>query len=244
MRGSTRSCGVGEQVERLLGDRQRVHRVLVGPQQQHREVHPRRRRPAGPSARRAASAARPCAQERTRLPLPARSISAWRTRSRAPGSSVTVRRSPRLGRSTSAPARASSRSQPGTTASAHRDAPGLLHAAARRLGVHRVRQQDELGRLQRAAGHRAQRQQRADAVAGDAAAAGRRSRATKPVSSSISHSGEYGWVGRSSEAPCSGRSGSTTRWRCASASTTGSNSRCVRPLECSSASGGPVPASR
>ena len=57
----------------------------------------------------------------------------------------------------------------------HRDAAGLLHPGARRLGVHRVRQQDELGRLQRAAGHRPQRELRAEAVAGEQRAAARRS---------------------------------------------------------------------
>ena len=36
---------------------------------------------------------------------------------------------------------------------------------------------------------------------------------TNPPITSASHSGEYGWRGRSSESPCSGRSGSTSRKR-------------------------------
>ena len=38
MPSSTRSCACGQQVERLLGDRERVHAVLVGPQQQRRRL--------------------------------------------------------------------------------------------------------------------------------------------------------------------------------------------------------------
>ena len=112
--------GVGQQVERLLGARQRVHAVLVGPQQQHRAVH------VGVGVEQLALRARSgqCrakrAQERARLPLPPTSASAWRTRSRAAGLERALRRSPIPGRNASRAACERARSSPGTAAPGRR----------------------------------------------------------------------------------------------------------------------------
>ena len=73
------------------------------------------------------------------------------------------------------------------------------------------------------------------------AAARPQTSAQKPAITSTNHSGVYGWRGRSSLSPCSGRSGRTTRKRSDRCSTTGSNSLWLSIAECSSAIAGPVP---
>ena len=75
---------VGQQVERLLGGLERVAAVLVGPQQEHREVEARVEvEQLAARARRPALAKR--AHERARFALPPTSANAWRTRSRGGG---------------------------------------------------------------------------------------------------------------------------------------------------------------
>ena len=99
--GQDAQLGVGQQVERLLGDRERVVAVLVGPQQQHRQRRAAGRRRAARGARRAAASRAQRAHERARFALPPTSAKAWRIRSRAAGLPRAVSPSPRSGRNAS-----------------------------------------------------------------------------------------------------------------------------------------------
>ena len=96
---------------------------------------------------------------------------------------------------------------------APRRARRALEPVARRAAVQRARHQHEPAgrelarRRPRAAGSARRRRGRRPA------AAARTTSRQKPAITSAIHSGVYGWRGRSSESPCSGRSGSTSRKR-------------------------------
>ena len=75
----------------------RMARVLVGPQQQHRDVDAAGRRRAARAARPRGQRRASFAHERARFALPPTSASAWRTRSRAAGLERALSRTPRVG---------------------------------------------------------------------------------------------------------------------------------------------------
>ena len=157
---------------------------------------------------------------------------------------MAVSRSPRLGRRTSAPARASARSSAGHDRRAHDDPARLLHARCGRAwcasGSAAARAAPGAACRRRSPAARVARRRRARRPA----AARRRCRAGSPRAPRSATPACTGGSGGPRCRRAAAGPGSTTRWRCASASTTGSNSRCVSPCECSSASGGPVPVSR
>ena len=242
MPASTRSCASGSRSSASSAACERVQRVLVGPQQERRGGDAARS--ASSSSRRGAdrpARARSVAHERARFALPPTSANAWRTRSRAAGFA--------------ARAELHARGRAGTRARAPwlrtRSSPGT--AAARVAARHAAAQRGALGRAVQAVGHQhelAPARAAPDSTARSRISAPRSwpptsgrgpavSTAERRPSPRRTTPSVYGWRGRSSESPCSGRSGSTTgsgRVRC---STTGSNSRWLSSAECSSTSAGP-----
>ena len=101
---------------------------------------------------------------------------------------------------------------------------GMMHEP---LGAQRP------GRRRRAGASGRRRRARRRAAAGPAVST------QNAAMTSANQSSVYGWRGRSSESPCSGRSGRTSRKRWVRCSTTGSNSRCESPALWSSTSAGP-----
>ena len=215
MPGEHAQLRVGQQVERLLGDRERVHR---GP-----------RRPTAAASATSISAvgveqvaaARPSASAARRAPTSARG---WRCRRRprtrgargrarrgCRGRSASRRRS---GRNASGTPCESDAVEPGHGGRAHREAAARSSRSRSGRRCMRVRHQHQPAGRELAGGDRAQQDLRADVVAAD-----QRPRpahvAQKPAITSASQSGVYGCRGRSSESPCSGRSGSTSRNRSA-----------------------------
>ena len=244
MRGEDAQLGVGQQSQRFLGDRERVQRVVVGPQQQDREVHPRHTRRAGPSGRRAASAWRPSPRSGRGCRCRRGPCGRGGTGRARPAASVAVSRSPRLGRRSTLPARARARSAPGTTAARTTTLPAFSSPLRGRLGVHAVRQQDQpRGRQlarRRSPAARAARRRRGRPPR----AAARRSRAgSRRAPRSATRACRDGAGGPRCRRAAAGRAARRGGGARAS-STTGSNSRWVSPCECNSANGGPVPASR
>ncbi len=188
--------------------------VLVGPEQQHRHVEQRVGLEVlglGLAGQRRAN----FAQERARLPLPPTSAKAWRmgrarrgcrapTGARPLGAHHqpdAVRQRPVQG--PTLPARA--------TSDHARMVPGRATAPCRRLDM-----STRPLRAEPAGGHRTQQDLRAHVVAGH-----ERPWAQRLAAEARDHLGEpverVGWRGRSSESPCSGRSGRTTRKRSAGA---------------------------
>ena len=195
---------------------QRVTLVLVGPQQQRRDVEPRvgveqlALRADRPAPRRASPTTRASVDVAARR----RRTRGGRGRAR-PGCRAPSASSPRSGRKR---ARAGVGGEPvDARAAPPRVRRGAPATRLRALGGARCRRLGISTSLRRASGARSSTaRSRSSAPSPCPPTSGR----GPPVSTqnaaitSASQSGVYGWRGRSSESPCSGRSGSTRRKRC------------------------------
>ena len=206
---------VGQQVERLLGDRERVQR---GPRRPTAAASGRRsagRRRAGRTARRSASGATARAQRARAVGVAADVQRTRGARGRArPGCRARSARSPACGRNASRAACETRAVEPrhgaarGAAPSTTRSSRWRVGRRCSALGISTSRPGVELARRRRRAAGSARRPR-----GRRRAAAARTTSRQKPAITSAIHSGVYGWRGRSSESPCSGRSGSTSRKR-------------------------------
>ena len=216
---------VGQQVARLLGDRERVRGILVGPQQQHGHLD----QPVG-------------VQQLGLVARPAPDRLAPRPRAVAVAAEVHRGVADQVARG-----RVAARRELRPLGRAEREPRGV-----RRDAVEAGHRGDDARRRARLAPRRsggrcsgedistsrpgvswrdstARSSSSAPISCPPTSGRGPHVSRTKPASTSASHSGEYWWRGRSSESPCSGRSGSTRRKRSPSSSTSGSHSRCEKP---------------
>ena len=233
--GQRPQLSVGQQVKRLARGRRSGGRDRPRPTAAAPAAGSSGRRPAAGVCGSTGQRRTNFAHERARLPLPPTSANAWRTRSRAAGlccdrDPLAERRAEHeLGAARERAVQAGHRGQP---AGGPPDRAPCRELVA---PVQPVGHQHQPRRLQPSAADGQQRQLGAEAVAGDDRSAvrpprGRSRRSRRPASPASTE-----WRGRSSESPCSGRSGSDdAEARRQRARSTGSHSRCESPSECSS----------
>ena len=198
--------GVGQEVERLVGADHGVGGVLVGPQQQDRAGRcGDRRRSAGAGGRRASGGrtwprrGRGCRCRRRRRRR------GGRDRGRPDCPAPTAARRPKAG--TRACAAAQRAIEAGQRGGAAGDAPGGALAGELVAPVQPVGGQREPRGLEPPRSRRPAARSRLRCRARRAAVACPPPRGRSRRSTSANQSGVYGWRGRSSESPCSGKVG-------------------------------------